>query len=74
MSELVKTARRYMSELVDLLENSRYRRLAAAGILGLMLVYILGGMVAVLLALVSIALVLLAPRIKRRLTKWYLLR
>lgn len=74
MSELVKVGRRYVSELVELLRDPVGNKLAAAAVLGLMAVYVVGGLSAVFWLLVGAALLWFIPRIRKRLTKWYLLR
>lgn len=74
MSELVKVGRRYVSELVELLRDPVGNKLAAAAVLGLMAVYVVGGLSAVFWLLLGAALLWFIPRIRKRITKWYLLR
>lgn len=74
MSELVKVGRRYVSELMEILRDPVGNKLVAAAVLGLMAVYVVGGLSAVFWLLVGAALLWFIPRIRKRLTKWYLLR
>lgn len=74
MSELANLPRQLYRKLRDFIHDPIGNKIIAGGILGLMIVYIIGGFSALFWVLLGAAVVWFWPRARQRLTRWWLLR